>query len=423
MPDPDPPDGVLAAAGLAAAVRPEGVPSAARAFFPAPAGLVAARVAALSAALAAAIMALFWAALPAPARADAGGPGRDRPWRVIYVEAGPYRDYVMNLSGLAQGLQELGLIGDGGAPPPSGDDARATWMWLSRNAGGDRLIFEADGFYSAGWDHGLLEPMGAEVLGRLRSGGADLVLAMGTAASLVVATDGHSVPTLSITATDPVAAGISETAERSGLDHVHVQVEAGRIERQLSMFHHLIGFRTLGVPYDATERGRAAMGVGAIERVARERGFEVVPCLAELELPSLEASSANLVGCLERLSQGSEAVYLTVSNGMMESRMDAILAPLTARRIPTFSQKGPSETRLGVLMSLAEDDFLASGRFEAEVVARILSGEAPGGVGQIYVPPLTMALNFSQALAIGWDPPFEVLVAVDELYVDEAGPR
>ena len=344
------------------------------------------------------------------------------PWRVIYVEGGPYRDFVMNLVGLARGLEELGLIEDGAVPIPQSEDASGVWGYLSERAGGDRLVFLADGFYSGGWDDEKLEEIGAGILERLQSGQVDLVLALGTQAGLMMATEAHRVPTLSITATDPVTAGISKTAERSGLPHVHVQVEAGRIERQLAMFHNLIGFRTLGVPLDSTAAGMATMGEPTIRRVARERGFELVECRADLKVPSVEESLGNLLGCLESLSQESDAVYLTVSNAMVADRLGEILAPLTARGLPTFSQKGAVETRLGVLMSMAEDDFINSGRFEAEVVRDVLSGRLPGDVGQIYLPPLTMALNFDTAMAIGWDPPFELLAMVDEIVVRKGGP-
>ena len=228
-----------------------------------------------------------------------------------------------------------------------------------------------------------------------------------------MATDEHRTPTLSITATDPVAAGISKTAERSGLDHVHVQVEEGKIERQLSMFHNVFGFKTLGVPYDLTDEGLSAMGTATIERMAEKLGFEIRSCQAALEIPDYEAATLNLVGCLKTLSQESDAVYLTVSNAMRENRMAEILAPMIERSLPTFSQRGPVETRLGVLMSLAEDDFVNSGRFEAEVVCQVLSGRQPGSINQIYSAPLTMALNIKTAMAIGWNPPFEILAGVD----------
>jgi hypothetical protein len=70
-------------------------------------------------------------------------------------------------------------------------------------------------------------------------------------------------------------------------------------------------------------------------------------------------------------------------------------------------------------MSLAEDDFISSGRFEAEVLREIVNGREPGSLPQIYVSPLTVALNYRTAKAIGWDPPFELLAVIDELYVDD----
>jgi ABC-type uncharacterized transport system substrate-binding protein len=372
-------------------------------------------------------MLVFWTVPLGKALAEPPSPGsRSKnfgphcPWKVIYFEAGPYRDYVMNLVGLAKGLEDLGLIADGGLPIQENEDAEPLWEWLSQNAGGERLVFVKDGFYSAGWDDELLPAIKQEILKRIEAGEVDLILAFGTLASQLMATNEHSTPVLSITATDPVAAGISKTAEKSGLEHVHVQVEAGKIERQLALFYNLFHFETLGVPVDQTAEGQDTMGLATIKRTADQMGFEIVPCLAELELPSNDKSLDNLLGCLEVLSQKSQAVYLTVSNAMIESRMDSILAPLLAKRLPTFSQKGPSETRLGVLMSLAEDDFLNSGRFEAEIIRDILAGASPGSLNQIYLPPLTMALNFQTAMAIGWNPPFEVLAAVDEFYTSSA---
>ncbi|MDR2387951.1 MAG: ABC transporter substrate-binding protein, partial [Deltaproteobacteria bacterium] len=146
------------------------------------------------------------------------------------------------------------------------------------------------------------------------------------------------------------------------------------------------------------------------------KGFTIKSCKAELEISDRDLGYENLLDCLERLSRDSDAIYLTVSNAMDEDRMSGILAPMIANKLPTFSQKGPSETKLGVLMSLAENDFISSGRFEAQVINEILSGRRPSKINQIYMPPLTMALNFKMATMIGWDPPFETLATVDELF-------
>jgi ABC-type uncharacterized transport system substrate-binding protein len=359
-----------------------------------------------------------------PAGADSAGDTStgDNLWRIAYVEAGSYRDYHLNLLALASGLEKLGLIENGRPSASEITDTASLWRWLAQNAGGNRLVFHPDHYYSADWDDAKYPGMKSQVLSGASTGEIDLILAFGTIAGKLLATNEHQTPVLSITATDPVAAGISKTVESSGLDHVHVQVVTGQIERQLSMFHNIFGFKTLGVPYDLTSEGQSTMGVPTIERLAKELGFEIVSCQTKLEISDSEEANRNLVDCLRRLSRESEAVYLTVSNGVIESRMPEILAPLIENRVPSFSQKGPSETKLGVLMSLAEDDFMSSGQFEAEVIREVLAGRPPGSLNQVYVAPLTMALNIKMAMDIGWNPPFKILAAIDELYTPMASP-
>jgi ABC-type uncharacterized transport system substrate-binding protein len=355
---------------------------------------------------------------PSPVWSDSPGAKSgdgSRALKVAYFEAGPYRDYLMTFLGLAIGLEEVGLIRSGRPPVSQSESSKAVWEWLAGSAGGESLLFLPDGFYSAGWDESKVAELRDLILKRAKDSEIDLILAFGTAAGKALAGAGLETPVMSIAATDPVSAGISLSAERSGHDYLHVQVESGKIERQLAMFHNIFGFRTLGVPYDLSPEGRLAMGVPSIERAAAELGFEILPCQVSLGTPDQETAVRNLTYCVESLSQKSEAIYLTISKGMAEERMAEILAPAIAGRIPTFSQRGPAETRLGVLMSLAEPDFQASGRFEAEGVRRIVSGQKPGDIPQIYLAPLTMALNINTAMAIGWDPPFEVLAAVDEL--------
>ncbi|MDR2386540.1 MAG: ABC transporter substrate-binding protein [Deltaproteobacteria bacterium] len=363
-------------------------------------------------------------ALASPLWADQAPPeSPEKKFSVAYLEGGPYADYHMTLLGLINGLEGLGLIEATAPPNAVKNDSRKLWNWLSENATSERLVFKPEHFYSADWEESKYPQIKKQILAQVDQGEIDLILAFGTVAGKLMITDEHQTPVMSITATDPVAAGLSETVEYSGKDHVHVQVLAGQIERQLTMFHTVFGFKTLGVPYDVTSAGQSSMGVPTIERVAKELGFELVTCETELEISDTEAAFRNLVSCLERLSQNSQAIYLTVSNGMMESRMPEILAPIVAGRLPSFSQSGPGETKLGVLMSLAADDFMSSGQFVAETLNEILSGRLPGQINQAYVAPLTMALNIKMAMTIGWNPPFNVLASVDELYTTMATPQ
>ena len=54
--------------------------------------------------------------------------------------------------------------------------------------------------------------------------------------------------------------------------------------------------------------------------------------------------------------------------------------------------------------------------FEAEAVSRVLSGAKPREVSQVFEGPLGLAINLRMAMLIGWNPPFEILAAVDEIH-------
>ncbi|MDR3153610.1 MAG: ABC transporter substrate-binding protein [Deltaproteobacteria bacterium] len=349
-----------------------------------------------------------------------------RPVRVIYVEGGGYRDYFSALYGLINGLHGLGLVREA-APPaaPDSSDSLALWRWLSRSQGkGGELEFPEDGFYSADWSESAMQAAGRAVAERVSAGkGADLVLALGTRAGLELAVAGLPVPVMSLSTVDPEGAGIAPRQGAEGPANLHVFVRRDRIPAQLRFFSSVFGFRRLGVPLEASELGRLSMGWPTVERTAAELGFEAVPCLARMERPDREAALRALVGCLERLSLETDAVYLTVNNGMLKSRMGEILAPVIRKGLPSFSQEGSEDVRAGVLLSAGQDDFADIGLFEAKALSGIIGGARPSAVPGLYRAHASVALNLTTALRIGWNPPFAILVDADRVYRGMGGPE
>ncbi len=357
--------------------------------------------------------------LPAWAEQSSDTPANPhKKWRVAYVEGGPYTDYQQIFAGTVRGLAKLGLIANGNIPVPANSEStREMWTWLCANAGGDRMEFLPDGYYSANWDEKLRASNKANIMRRIHErGDVDIIFAFGTWAGQDMATDEHSVPTFSMSVTDAVDASIVASAEDSGRDHVHAQVEPGRYERQVAIFHDVFKFRRMGVVYEDTPDGRSSSGIPAVEKAARELGVELVPCTTVLNLPDLDQSFENLRRCVENLSTQCDAIYLTVNTGMQGHRIKELLQPIIAAGIPSFSQSGPGEIKLGVLMSLAQTDFDDVGLFEANAVAKVLDGAKPRDVSQVFEGPLGLAINLKMAMLIGWNPPFEILAAVDEIH-------
>jgi len=67
-------------------------------------------------------------------------------------------------------------------------------------------------------------------------------------------------------------------------------------------------------------------------------------------------------------------------------------------------------------MSLAQASFADIGLFEAEAIAAVINGKKAREINQIFEPELGLAINLKSAMKIGWNPPLEVLSAVDEIY-------
>lgn len=335
-------------------------------------------------------------------------------WRVIYVEGGSYTDYQQIFAGTIRGLAKLGLIPNGNVPVPKGTEStKGMWDWLVANANGGRIEFLPDGHYSAEWDE---KQRAANKKAILARNDVDMIFAFGTWAGRDFATDEHSIPTFSMSVTDAVDAGIVASVEDSGRDHVHAQLEPGRYYRQLATFHDIFKFKRLGVPFEDSPEGRSSIAMPEIERSAQELGFTIVPCTAQFNVPDLDLAADNLLQCLETLSEKTDALYLTVTAGMQGHRMVDLLQPAIKNSLPTFSQSGPNETELGVLMSLAQASFDDVGLFEANAIASVINGAKPRDVNQVFEGPLGLAINLRMAMLIGWDPSFDVLAAVDTIH-------
>lgn len=347
----------------------------------------------------------------------ANPPLPEKKWRIICVEGGGYTDYQQILAATARRMEKLGLIQNGNVPIPFGSDStKPMWEWLALHAGGKRIEFVKDGYYSGNWDDAQRTANKKAILERIHNRkDVDMIFTFGTAAGLDMATDEHSVPTFCMSVTDAVQAGIIQSADDSGRDHVHAPIETGRYERQITVFHDVFKFKRLGIPYEDTPEGRAAVALPALEKAAAELGVELVRCTAPL-YAELETSFTNLHQCLKQLSRTSDAIFLTTNSGMQWNRMAELLQPLINAGIPSFSQSGMDETRLGVLMSLAQHSFDSEGVCSAEAISAVMKGAKPREVSQHFTGPLGLAINLKMAMLVGWDPPFEVLAAVDKVF-------
>ncbi len=89
----------------------------------------------------------------------------------------------------------------------------------------------------------------------------DLLLAFGTWAGQDFANHQHVTPTMVISASNAVKAGVIKSVEDSGYDHVHAWIDPKKSERQVRLFHDIIKFKRLGLAYEDDLDGRSYAAV------------------------------------------------------------------------------------------------------------------------------------------------------------------
>ena len=340
-------------------------------------------------------------------------------WRIAYYEGGPYIDYQLILAETIKALMKLGWIEEEPLPKLKDEETSGLWQWLAASAKSKYLEFKKDAHYSANWEDHLREKTAKEVIHRLnKKKDIDLIIAMGTWAGKDLANKKHRTDTMVVSASDAVGAGIINSIEDSGYDHVHAYVDPHRYQRQVKVFHDMIGFQKLGVAYEDTVDGRSYAAIEMVEKVAKERNFEIVKCYAVSDIADVDKREKEYIDCFRQLAQKADAIYVTVHGGVSSRSIPELVEIANSHRIPTFSQSGSEEVKWGILACLSQAGFKYVGEFHAQTFAKVFNGANPRDLDQIFEEPKKIAINLKTAVAIGYDPPVEVLGAADEIYQD-----
>ena len=340
-------------------------------------------------------------------------------WRIGYYEGGPYIDYQWIFAETVKALMKMGWIEEAMLPKLTGEETSGLWKWLATEAKSNYLEFVKDAHYNAMWEDQLREETIEKIIRRLNTKkDIDLMIAMGTWAGKDLANNRHKTNTMVVSASDAVGAGIIKSVEDSGYDHVHAYVDPFRYQRQVRVFHDMIGFKKLGVAYENTVDGRSYSAIEMVEKVAKERNFEIERCYAVSDIADVDKKEKEYVDCFRQLAQKADAIYVTVHGGVSPRSIPQMVKIANSQRTPTFSQSGSEEVKWGILASLSQAGFKYVGQFHAETFAKVFNGAKPRALDQIFEEPKKISINLKTAVAIGYDPPVDVLGAADEIFED-----
>ncbi len=333
------------------------------------------------------------------------------PWRLGCYLGGSWSDYPHHFRAVLLGLRDLGWLT---CDPPADTHSVATlWAWLAEHERGPHLRFLPTACWSAEWREQRRRSLRRDCIEHLRAGEVDLVLAFGTWAGQDLAVDAHDTPVVVVSASDPIAAGIVSRDPTAGLPHVHAIRDPDRYYRQACVFHDLIGFARLGVVHDPSAAGLVWSNLPDLERLAAERGFELVT----EAVPDVDAPMPRIIAetraAFERLAPRVDAVWIGAHQGQSAESLPQVIAPLLAARLPTWAQQGHRAVAQGVLLGAAEHDLTQTGRVYASGITALLNGADARELPQIYIDPSRLVINDRVAQHIGFAVP-PVLGAVAE---------
>jgi ABC-type uncharacterized transport system substrate-binding protein len=338
-------------------------------------------------------------------------------WNVGYYQGGDYPNYNSYLASTVKGLMDLGWIEETRIPEIKGNTG-LFWEWLSTKAHSDYIQFVENAYYNSHWDKKLRKTTTKQLIKRLANEkDIDLMIAMGTWAGKDLSNNLHPVNTVIMSTSDPVRSGIIKSNKDSGFDHIHARIDPLRYERQIMIFHDMVGFKKLGVAYEDTVAGRSYAAVDAIEKVAANKGFEVVRCFTQSDISDQNMINKSVINCFEKLVTQVDAIYVTVQGGVNAKTIPKLVQLTHENKIPTFSQLGSTEVKQGFLLSIArKGGFKSAGRYFAALFAQIFNGAKPRELSQVFEEDQNFAINLKTAEIIGFYLYADIIAAADEIY-------
>jgi len=342
-------------------------------------------------------------------------------FRIVYLQGGPYFEYDQVFLAVVLQLRKLGWLENVNIPSRYTKDARGIYEFLSTSGKVSKYLeFPPDAFYDGNWKDELRLANKRKLIERLRKKDIDLIFAFGTWAGQDMKNmpPEFNIPVVVMDVSDALKAEIVDSNDDSGRDNLTARVDPLRYQRQIAMFHDIIGFGKLGMAYEDTIEGRSYSAITDVEAMAAERGFTIEKELHLGYVKSKDKAEEWLLRAVKRLSSKIDAFYITQQLAIDQNSLPNYLEVLNKKGIPTFSQTGSVEVRNGALLSIATSGFKYVAEYHAKKIARILNGANPRSLPILFEDPAKIAINLKTCQKIGFDPPVDILGAADEIFTE-----
>jgi len=228
----------------------------------------------------------------------------------------------------------------------------------------------------------------------------DLILAIATPSAQAVAnaTKGTSIPVLFTAVTDPVAAGLVESMDKSNTNLAGT-TDMAPIREQIQLIKDIDpSVKTVGVIYNSGEVN-SVVQVDLVKHIAKDLELNVVEAVAT-NSSEVDQAAKSLVGKVD-------AIYVPTDN-VAVTALEAIIQVAEANKILLVSAEKDSVNR-GTVATIGLD-YYKLGRQTGEMALKILSGEAkPQDMSVESQKDVDIIINLKAAKAMNVTIPQELL--------------
>jgi putative ABC transport system substrate-binding protein len=207
----------------------------------------------------------------------------------------------------------------------------------------------------------------AELVEQFAATKLDLIITLGTSATIPVSREIKDVPIVFSVVYDPVDAGIAKAWERSGNNTTGVssKIPLSKLMECLGNFRHV---KRLAVLYAAGEKNSESQLKELLE-TQKNCAFKIIP----VRLTKID----DIEQVLPEVLRTSEAVYITGSN-LIDSRISLIMDMAVNAKVITITHLEDLVEK-GVLLGVCVNAY-SIGRLAGEKAVRILEGAEPSSI-------------------------------------------
>lgn len=287
----------------------------------------------------------------------------------------------------------------------------------------DYLEFSNDLSFSFQSDENLVNSEKFQnIIKSMKNGEIDLVILLGTTASKILLNmPDYNVPTIMDAVSDPLGSGLVMSEGDSGKDFLTARIDKNQYVRQVRLFYDVVKFESLGIIYEDSEDGRAYAAVDAVEKVAKEKEFQLIvenDAMAEPTEDQFEQAYKMYLDSMSRISPKIDAIFLGISGGLEDENLGAVNKKLIEYKMPSFTMEGSYVVKKGAMLGVSGKE---TGMYNAQKLVKILKGVKARSLSQKYEKTPKISINLKMAEMINYDIPVDIIKSSDEIYYTVRG--